>query len=110
MCCERTLVTGESHVDKVFLLAQVAERGEDRGLEVVPFERVLLLGRRRRHGWLHFVGTVVVVVQLLLELLLVLLQESSGSAEAASVRGTAVAVAVPVLLLGRRRCRGMEQS
>lgn len=105
VCGKRPLVTGEGHVNKVLLLAQVTERGEDRGLEVVPFESVLLLGRRRRHGRLHFVAAVVVV-----QLVLLLLQESSGSAEAAAVRGTAVVVAVTVLLLGRRRSCGMKQS
>lgn len=103
---EGALVAGQSHVHKVLLLAQVAERGEDRGLEVVPFQRVLLLGRRRRHGRLHLVSVEVQLV------LLLLLQESSGSPTA--VRGTAlglvVVVVVVAVLLSRRRSRRMEES
>lgn len=108
VCGERALVTGQCHVDKVLLLAQVTERGEDRGLEVVPLQRVLLIGRRWRHRWLHFVAGVAAVMLLMLVLLLlvVVVQESSRS----PVRRAAVVVVVTVLLLCRRRCRGMKQS
>lgn len=37
------LVTGERHIDEVLLVPQMAERVEYRGLEVVPFECVMLL-------------------------------------------------------------------
>lgn len=110
VCGERALVTGQCYVNKVLLLAQVTERGEDRGLEVVPLQRVLLIGRRWRHRWLHFVAGVAAVMLLMLVMLLlvvvVVVQESSRS----PVRRAAVVVVVTVLLLCRRRCRGMKQS
>lgn len=37
-------VAGERHVDEVLLVPEVPERGQNRGVEVVPPQRVLLLG------------------------------------------------------------------
>lgn len=60
-------ITGEGHIDKVLFVAQVAERGENGRLEVVPLEGVLLLGRRWGHGWLHLAaaGIIIVIVTVL---------------------------------------------
>lgn len=92
---ERPLIAGERHVHKVLLLAQMPEGAEDRGLEVVPLERVLLLGRRRRHGRLHFVA-VVGVAQ-------VGRDGGRRGLQEASVGGAVVLVMLLVLLLSRGR-------
>lgn len=47
VCGERSRIAGNGHVDKVLLVAQMPERGQDRRLEVVPLEGVLLLRGRR---------------------------------------------------------------
>lgn len=41
---ERTSITGQRHVDEVFLIPQVSKRRQDRRVEVIPTQRVLLLG------------------------------------------------------------------
>ena len=46
-------VAGQSDVDKVLLVAQMPETVEDARMEVVPFERVLLLAARRRRRGSH---------------------------------------------------------
>lgn len=98
---EAPLVAGQGHVHKVLLLAQVAERGEDRGLKVVPLERVLLFGRRGRHGRLHFVVAAAAAE----------VAQGGGLVQESSVGGTAVVSAmVLMLLLSRRRCRRMQES
>lgn len=43
---EAATVAGERHVDKVLFVAEVSERGQDARMEVVPAQRVLLLGAR----------------------------------------------------------------
>lgn len=40
---EGALVAGQGHVHEVLLVPQVAERAEYRGLEVVPFQSIVLL-------------------------------------------------------------------
>lgn len=40
---EGTLIAGQGHVHKVLLVAQMPERAEDRALEVVPLEGIVLL-------------------------------------------------------------------
>lgn len=64
---ERSLLAGNRHIDKVLLVPQVPKGRQDGGLEVVPFECILLLfGGRRRERPMLVLSLVLFSLMLLL--------------------------------------------
>ena len=44
VCRKRTSITGQRDIDEVFFISQVSKRRQNRRMEVIPAQRVLLLG------------------------------------------------------------------
>lgn len=61
MCGERSSITGQCHINEVFFVAQMPEWREDRALEIVPLESVLLVGLWWWYRSFHFCCCCIIV-------------------------------------------------